>query len=224
MKYIEGDLFTGIVENYSLPDTTTFIPHVCNDINKWGSGFVVPLGTHFPEAKTEFYAYARNTPYLGELQMVQAQKVPVVICNMFAQKGTRPDAEGRPPIRYDALMKCMIAVKEEALRIQKYNKKVIIACPMFGAGLAGGDWPVIEAMILKLWDGLDVNVYYLPNQIPSSVEAVKLDGEVAMVPTSEANSARIMAGLLKNNGEGLDKLLELLSKDPEDTEDWEDLE
>jgi hypothetical protein len=166
MKYIEGDLFDH-VPNES--DEVVIIAHVCNDIGAWGAGFVVPLGRKYPSAKE---AYLRlDERKLGEVMFVPIAGQKVIVANMIGQEGIRPKFEGDktiPPIRYEALKQCLHHVHDMAKLLQRQGNKVRIACPMFGAGLAGGDWDTISIMIGLIWSemGIETNIYYLPQFLP----------------------------------------------------------
>lgn len=160
IKYIEGDLFKHVE---SLPKPVA-IPHVCNDLGHWGKGFVVPLAKAFPEARFAFLDWSMNKLnekqfVLGNTQLVQ--ELEVVIFNMVAQHKTG----GVRPLRYNALAKCMDFVGEMCLL-----PKLPIVAPMFGAGLAGGDWNFIEKLIQDCWlnIGLDVTICYLANSLPDN--------------------------------------------------------
>lgn len=169
MKYIEGDLFD-FVPNES--DEVVIIAHVCNDIGAWGAGFVVPLGRKYPKAREAYLDMPERR--LGEVQFVDvAKKVgdDIVVANMIAQEGVGPKFDGDkmiPPIRYDALLQCLHHVRQMATLIKGRGEKVRIACPMFGAGLAGGDWETIATMIGLVWSEqlIETNIYYLPQFLP----------------------------------------------------------
>jgi O-acetyl-ADP-ribose deacetylase (regulator of RNase III) len=77
---------------------------------------------------------------------------------MIGQHGIRPTQDG-PPIRYDALDRCLSALAEEAVKLHAG-----IHMPRIGAGLAGGSWNRIEPLILKRLTerGIPVTVYDLP--------------------------------------------------------------
>jgi len=175
MKYVEGDLFKHILKTehvYAKGELVTIIPHVCNTIGAWGAGFVIPLANHFPEAR-ESYLSMKERPLANTVLI--SPNDDILIANMIAQEGVGPTFKGKgknqkmiPPIRYEALETCMLHVQEAALHMQKEGKKPRIACPMFGAGLAGGDWPKIEGMIRTLWSekGIPTTIYYLPQFLP----------------------------------------------------------
>lgn len=178
MKIIENNLFAAIINNYS--NKVTLIPHICNNIKKWGAGFVVPLAQHFPEAREAFYA--EKNPKLGETQFVEAKNVPVVICNMFAQEGIGPNENGVPPIRYEALKDCMVSVINKAMQITTEGQQVVIAAPMFGAGLAGGDWEKISKLIYEHWSNIETTIYFLPQLLPRNLRAINVGTEIKIIP------------------------------------------
>jgi O-acetyl-ADP-ribose deacetylase (regulator of RNase III) len=76
---------------------------------------------------------------------------------MVAQHGLRA-IQGVPPIRYDALGTCLNRVGARAKEL-----KASVHMPRIGCGLAGGEWPRIEPLIVSaLCDlGIPVLVYEL---------------------------------------------------------------
>jgi O-acetyl-ADP-ribose deacetylase (regulator of RNase III) len=164
MNYINGDLFDHVPAD---DQEIVIIAHVCNNIGAWGAGFVVPLGRNYPQARDAYLMMTERT--LGEV-LFAPDKGQVIVANMIAQDGVGPKFEGDkmiPPIRYSALKTCMEHVRDMAKELGK-TKTVRIACPMFGAGLAGGDWDTIATMIGLLWSeqGISVSIYYLPQFLP----------------------------------------------------------
>ena len=154
--YARGDLFAQLPKK---PNVTSVIPHVCNNIGKWGSGFVVPLGDKFPEARNRYReSYASKEPLeLGEVQMVVAQDLPeppVVIANMIGQDGVSRERGAKRAIRYNKLVECMDEVGRRSLELPN----PYLFCPQFGAGLAGGQWEIIEELIRDCWLRLDLPV------------------------------------------------------------------
>lgn len=178
INYIEGDMFAKIAElKTQLNESATIIiPHICNDIGAWGAGFVIPLGRNYPEAQQSYLDWVKlkgmeqtrsTTPMfkLGETQFVIVQKKEpkIVVANMIGQRGI-----GGPPrpIRYNAVSRCLDTVRDYSLKKQI----PAINAPMFGAGLAGGDWNFIEQLIQDSWInfGLSVNIFYLPGTLPTN--------------------------------------------------------
>lgn len=75
---------------------------------------------------------------------------------MIGQHKTITNSKGIPPIRYDAVEKCLEKLADEALKL-----KASIHMPRIGCGLAGGKWeeikPIIERTLLK--NNVEVYVY-----------------------------------------------------------------
>lgn len=138
-----------------------FIIHVCNDLGLWGAGFVLAISRRWPRPERAYYALGPHYP-LGLAQMVKVEESLWVV-NMIGQRGVGRRGGGPPPIRYDAVRKALqsVAKSAEDPAYRGPYKAVSIHCPKFGAGLAGGDWAVIEQLIQEeLVDkGLAVTVY-----------------------------------------------------------------
>lgn len=141
------------------------IPHICNNVGAWGAGFVIALNKKWPhveEAYKKWHAekdkpaiYNNSNFRLGNIQIVRAEP-DIYVCNMIAQYGLR--ARGSlPPIRYMALAECLLQLADE----MEYTFKGSIHAPKFGAGLAGGDWNAIEALIhvACIDKGIPVTIY-----------------------------------------------------------------
>lgn len=174
-KSVVGDLFAnlptktngtyqhedGIDDAPDMPPV--IIAHICNDIGKFGSGFVVPLAQHFPVAREEYLKwYAEEVPgvilpdanlfQLGNVQHIQVDE-NLWVANMIGQHKTGFGPDGRPPIRYAALADCLRTVGKFAKSIGAE-----IHAPQFGAGLAGGNWDIISTLIDECWCDMDIPV------------------------------------------------------------------
>lgn len=137
--------------------------HICNDIGAWGRGFVVALSKAYPQPEREFKRWATGQTEqayaLGEVQFVEVTPT-LTVANLvgqhdIARKNTPTD---EPPVRYEAIRTGLGRVREEARRLG-----ASVHMPRIGAGVAGGDWAVIELIIREeLTDhGLNVTVYSL---------------------------------------------------------------
>jgi hypothetical protein len=170
IKYIEGDLFAG-VENSK---KNIIIPHVVNNRRVWGAGFVIPLGRKYPLAMNEYLSWSNDDilPFELGTQFVKVKEDPIVIvANMLAQ-GL---GENRRPLYYQHLVHCMQQVAGVAI-----HRNADIVCPLFGSGLAGGDWRFIQELIVDLWidADIDVTVYYLRNSLPKNWVPPQMKNEV----------------------------------------------
>ncbi|GIF52219.1 O-acetyl-ADP-ribose deacetylase (regulator of RNase III) [Asanoa ferruginea] len=151
IRYVTGDA------TRPLGAGPKIIAHVCNDTGGWGRGFVVALSRRWPEPERAYRAWHRDgAALLGEAQLV-AVEPGLWVANMVGQHGLRR-AGNRPPIRYDALRRCLASVAEEAAALV-----ASVHMPRIGAGLAGGRWEEIEPIIVDevVAKGIQVTVYDL---------------------------------------------------------------
>ncbi|MFE3758816.1 hypothetical protein ACFXO9_31315 [Nocardia tengchongensis] len=85
------------------------IAHICNDLGRWGKGFVVAVSKRWsqPErAYRDWYAQRASNDFgLGAIQLVQVEP-NLHVANMIGQHGIGTSA-GVPPIRYDAVEHCL---------------------------------------------------------------------------------------------------------------------
>lgn len=150
ISYLKGDATNPVIPGNKI------IAHICNDIGAWGKGFVLAVSKRWNEPEREYKKwYKDGTNFeLGEVQFVQVFK-DIYVANMIGQKGIRRGKSG-PPIRYEAVDKCLEKVGEKALELN-----ATIHMPRIGCGLAGGKWEEIERLINKNISakGIDVYVY-----------------------------------------------------------------
>lgn len=175
MPEIQYHVNVNLFEALPYTKNAIVIPHVCNNVGGWGAGFVVPLGKVFPNARASYLEWAKNDfdPVsgrwftLGECQVVPVsdaseQRGPIYVINMIAQAGIISENNPRP-LSYSALAKCLDFVETFHLNIldDSPNAEIEIHAPKFGAGLAGGDWNVIELLIKDSWSMDSINIYSL---------------------------------------------------------------
>ncbi|MFF2554091.1 macro domain-containing protein [Nocardia sp. NPDC058058] len=122
------------------------IAHVCNDLGGWGKGFVLAISKRWPEPERAYRGWHReragNDFGLGATQLIQV-RADIWVANMIGQHGMRTGSAG-PPIRYDAVARCLRAVGDDALRLG-----ASVHMPRIGCGLAGGRWERIEPIIAE---------------------------------------------------------------------------
>ena len=147
LSYVKGDLFQNI------PKQKCILPHIVNSVGLWGSGFVIPLGHHYSEARRIYINTPKANLVLGEVQLAIVDNVTIV--NMIAQKGI--GSQNGPPIRYEALVKCMSWIRLYC-NIKHIDR---IIAPKFGSQRAGGRWEFIEILIKEIWGEFDVTIFEL---------------------------------------------------------------
>lgn len=126
------------------------IPHVCNNLGVMGAGVAAALAREWPQILPPYEAVcARHNNPLGMTPSFEVEP-NLWVCNMIAQSGL---GRSKTPLRYGALVHCMEHVSNLA-----FTRAMCIVAPMFGSGLAGGDWSVIEHLINEIWVDNDIPV------------------------------------------------------------------
>lgn len=150
MKLILGD----IVE-MAFNGQFDVIVQGCNCFCRMGRGLAKTIAERIPEAVA-----ADNATTKGDLNKLGTYSVgyhttdthTFAVVNAYTQPHW--DGDGVEVLaNYDAIRSCMKEIKK-----QFASKR--IALPLIGAGLARGDWTIIERIILEELDGLDVTIVH----------------------------------------------------------------
>ena len=145
--YLKGDATNPRVEGNKI------LIHCCNNLGMMGRGIAKTIREKWPNVYEKYREWSRKPDFkLGEVQFVKVAG-DLVVGNMIGQEGVG-FTNGIPPIRYEAVDKCLKKVAETAI---KYKASVI--APRLGSGLAGGDWNKIEALIVENLCKKDIDVY-----------------------------------------------------------------
>jgi O-acetyl-ADP-ribose deacetylase (regulator of RNase III) len=138
--YLIGDATASQMEGKKI------IAHICNDIGKWGKGFVLAISKRWkaPEKTYKLSFDKSPKPMLGEVQFV-AVNGDIIVASIIGQRGIQSagDKKSPSPIRYDAVRQGLTTIAEYAL-----NNNASIHMPRIGCGLAGGTWNEIEPIII----------------------------------------------------------------------------
>lgn len=148
IQYVKGDASSPTCEGSKI------ISHICNDIGRWGKGFVMAISKRWKKPENEFKKWFKSGENfnLGEIQLVQVED-DVWVCNMIGQHNIVPYSKG-PPIRYEAVEECLGKLAQKALELN-----ATVHMPRIGCGLAGGKWEEIEQIIVKTLLINNVGVY-----------------------------------------------------------------
>lgn len=147
IEYIKGDLFT---------TDCKVIVHGCNAQGVMGSGVAKIIRDKYPKAYNEYRTeYERNVYSLPIGNIIPVWTNSKMIINAITQDYYGQD--GKRYVSYDAVAKSMHEVNKFCLG---YNYKEV-AMPQIGAGLGGGDWNVIAAIIESELKDVQVKVYIL---------------------------------------------------------------
>lgn len=144
MKTAKGDLI-------ALAEAGAFdvIAHGCNCMCTMGAGIAVAVRKTWPEAYAADHAIVKgDRTKLGTCTFASVQDGALTVVNAY----TPFDYKGRGvKVSYDAVASCMVWIKE-------HHSGRRIGLPMIGAGLAGGDWLRIEAIIATELADEDVTI------------------------------------------------------------------
>lgn len=134
ITYVSGDLLNA---------THKVILHGCNAMGVMGSGVARQIRNKWPNVY-EVYALKHKTfgLNLGDIIPVATLDGRIVV-NCITQKNYGRD--GIQYADYDAIGTCMKKIND---RVKEWEVSEI-AMPRIGAGLGGGDWSVIEYIIIR---------------------------------------------------------------------------
>lgn len=147
ITYIKGDLFKTDCQ---------IIAHGCNCMGGYGAGIAKIMAMKYPKSKYEYFQKHTNEGWkLGDVQFVPSNNK--IIANCATQKSYGGGAKyGKVYADYEAIKTCM----EKIYQYSKENN-LTVAIPKIGAGLAGGDWNKIEAIINSIFIDKEIKVYYI---------------------------------------------------------------
>ena len=126
---------------------TGIIVHGCNCWGVMGAGIAAQVRSRYPTAY-EVYMKKHSTDGLKLGEITSAEVAPnKIIVNANTQFNCGGD---RRYVNYEAVAECFEAVKMLARLMEGAgHPKLDIVFPMIGAGLAGGNWTIIETIILE---------------------------------------------------------------------------
>jgi len=159
IRYVVGDATNPVNPGNQI------IAHCCNDAGYWNAGFVRALSAHYHQPEHDYRRWAQGDapiPFaLGQVQFVKVRS-GLCVANIIGQHGIRSKSNLRP-IRSDALRHGFIRVRHLAMA-----QDASVHMPCLGAGLAGGNWTVIQGIVTDELSAYSVNVtvYDLPTSEP----------------------------------------------------------
>lgn len=145
MKVVKGNIF-------DLAEQGEFdvVVHGCNCFCTMGKGIAKEVKTRYPwvyEADLKTHKGDKDKLGTVSLEGVQAGQHTFSIINAYTQYDYRGSA-GTVNLDYEALRSCFKHIKQRFSGCR-------IAYPKIGAGLAGGDWNIISAIIDEELEGED---------------------------------------------------------------------
>ncbi len=165
LKYKVGDLIEAAKKG-----EVDVIAHCCNCQVNMGSGIAPLIKAAFPYAweadlettKGDWKKLGTVSYGVPDAEDYLEYDVPDVF-NLYGQFGYGKRKTGGRDLNYDALYNALDLMTK---KLQEWGSDPVcthIGLPMLGAGLAGGDWDIIEMMIRKtlVKAGFDVTIYKL---------------------------------------------------------------
>lgn len=144
VHYKKGDLFLA-------PED--ILAHGVNCRGAFGSGVAGRMAREHNRARDRYlHKHLFAGWKLGDVQFVASNDKFIANCATQDDFGYK----GECLVDYKAIKECMYKVKDFAMENQ-----LSIAIPKIGAGLAGGDWKIIESILEEVFDYCDVTVYEL---------------------------------------------------------------
>ena len=147
MKVVEGDLLKLAAEGHF-----DVIVHGCNCFCRMGAGIAAVIRQRFPEA---FEAdLATDAGDRGKLGTITTATTPagLTVVNAYTQFDT---SGPMPRVDYDAVRRAFAEIKAKFAGRR-------IGYPKIGAGLAGGDWDQLAAIIDQALAGENHTLVVLP--------------------------------------------------------------
>ncbi len=130
------------------PEDITIIVHQANTLNVFGAGIAAQIKRRYPEAyAADTKAAKENKNKLGSFSVGKVRNdLNKYVVNLYGQDHI---TRGIRNTNYEALFSALEAVyRSSSMWIVGYYR---IGIPYgMGCGLAGGDWPIVEAMIRVL--------------------------------------------------------------------------
>lgn len=149
ISYVKGDVFQA---------PAVLIAHGVNCRGGFGKGVAGQISSKYPQVRESYLKkYKANGWSLGDIQLVRVNDT-----RWFANCATQDNYwnPGNPRqiyADYGAITVCMKKLSEVLIEHAGWK----LAMPKIGAGLAGGDWVKIEAIINNVFPTESVTVYTL---------------------------------------------------------------
>ncbi len=151
-----------------LDATEPFIVHGCHARGVMGSGVALAVKTMYPEAYEEYRRFCADRPSLHDVlghNVIVPVKLPTgedrFVVNAITQRHFGNN--GAKYVSYDAVDECLYRLTLAIRTSGRFGPGDFpdIAMPKIGAGLGGGNWETIEAIIGHRLKEHNVVIYVL---------------------------------------------------------------
>lgn len=133
-----------VVTGNLLNEDKGILVHGVNCQGKMGAGIALEVKRRYPQVYRSYFQFGNGARWQPSHLLGSVNFVPItpelVIVNAFTQEDYGND--GRRYVSYDAVDRCFAEINQYALRTG-----LPVKYPRIGAGLAGGNWDIISAII-----------------------------------------------------------------------------
>ena len=174
IQYVVGDVREPIGTGNKL------VCHCVNNLGQMGSGVALALLKKWPEVKGKYIEWFKKDEMqtrlygkfeLGNTQFIMVDnKLKIVVANMIGQHNIIT-IDKIPPVRYDSLRECL---KKVYIIAKKYNATSNFPY-LFACDRAGGDWNVVEKMIIEELCEKDISVIIYDIDNLRKIKEIKLN-------------------------------------------------
>ena len=136
------------------------IAHGCNSMGVMGSGVARVIKAKYPEAYACYRRrYEEEGLNIGDVILAPCENGKI-IANCITQKYYGRE-KGHIYLDYAALRHCIVILNDFAKSVKKVQllESLIVAMPMIGSGLAGGNWNKISKILLDESSEFEIVVY-----------------------------------------------------------------
>lgn len=146
IKYIKGNILNSNAE---------ILAHGCNCLGGFGAGIAKQFSFSYPKSKQMYLKKFNSSGWeLGDVQLIFDNNKIIANCATQISYGR----EKKVYVDYNAIE----IVFKKLYKYSKENNKSI-AIPKIGAGLAGGNWEIIEKIINNIFTDKEILVYVFEN-------------------------------------------------------------
>ena len=158
LKYKVGCLIEA-----ALKGDVDVIAHGCNTFCTMGSGIAKEIKKCIPKMYAEDLKTEKgDRTKLGSYTLAVMNEGKLAGFNLYTQYGYNGRRMGIRDLNYNALYDSLAAMRDCLQRhTDGFMSDYKIGLPKIGAGLAGGDWKIIETMIESVLHDCDVTIYVL---------------------------------------------------------------
>ena len=165
------DVVKGMIARRTTDTNKIYVAHGCNCFGAMAAGFAAQVARHFPAAAKADRVYAKQfktdiDKEIGQLGTLSGAEIGhgTVMFNLYSQ--LYPGADFRLDAFERAFDEMMLILEES---VSDDEVKPLLLMPRIGAGIGGGNWKEILAVITKYESVADIIVFdYKPAMIISS--------------------------------------------------------